>query len=91
MARWTSWTNRSSARVHREGTASSRRELQGGSPSWQPPNLHSFGGETMTLALWKDYVASYLSDAMGGRGVAYVTSLEFGRGGELQARSLLST
>ena len=67
------------------GSRRERRRLQGVGhevaelTSWQPPNLHSFGGETMTIALWKDYVASYLTDAMAGRGVAYVTALDFGQ------------
>jgi hypothetical protein len=59
-------------------TTSSRRSLQSAAAlAWQPPNLHTFGGVTMTLQLWRDYVASYITDSLGGRGVAFVTTLVF--------------
>merc|ERR1712185_137134 len=43
----------------------------------------------MTLALWKDYVASFLSDALGGLGGAYVTSPAFDHNGHLSASFML--
>ena len=38
-----------------ESSSRRRRALQSSAApsSWQPPNLQSFGGETMTLSLWK--------------------------------------
>eukprot|EP00966_Prymnesium_polylepis_P121603 2810471-Prymnesium_polylepis.1 len=43
----------------------------------------------MTLTTWKDYVASYLTDALGGHGVAYVTSLAFDSSGHLSTQFML--
>lgn len=59
--------------------------------SWQPPHLQSFGGQAMTLPLWRDYVASYLTDTMGGLGMVYVTSLAFDTSGHLTTQFMLVT
>lgn len=40
------------------------------------PNLKSFGAEAKPLSEWQDYTASYLTDALSGAGIAYVTRID---------------